>query len=406
MVRVISEKLFSPPRSRHSSGEAVDKELAARAVEALSGLHSARRAVGELSDYESSSDSHWDSEVDVEGDGAGPSEECGGGANDVLQKRKERRRERNKLSAQAYRIRRREQCVKQQHVLKELQEKNSRLKDQVHSLEDQIDHFRRTAVVRPPPPPPPPPAPTSPAVNTLQTLDRPPGGQPPPPCVGWEGPQGRSSRPPRLPLMDNHLSRSQLLSPVVDNFSFSPTFSSQLSPSPSSPAASPALSLSPCSASSSSCLQVFSFPGPSPSGGSRAAGRHMTPTVFPTVPFGPHAACAVGERVGQEEGVLHHPHPRFQLPPPPPPTQHMDLNANAEEGHGDNLNAVLHSKAAGLEVRQKNDNMNNNTGCADFGGLGVPTASVGGARPKVKAVTGYGLYPAASSPEVFKYPKI
>lgn len=65
MVRVISEKLFSPPRSRHSSGEALDKELAARAVEALSSLDSRKF---DFSDYESSSDSHWDSEIDAEGD--------------------------------------------------------------------------------------------------------------------------------------------------------------------------------------------------------------------------------------------------------------------------------------------------------------------------------------------------
>ena len=64
MVRVISEKLFSPPRSRHSSGETVDKELA-RAVETLAAFNSRRL---ELSDYESSSDSHWDSEVDIDGD--------------------------------------------------------------------------------------------------------------------------------------------------------------------------------------------------------------------------------------------------------------------------------------------------------------------------------------------------
>lgn len=72
MVRVISEKLFSPPRSRHSSGEAVDKELAARAVEALSTNLNSRRL--DFSDYESSSDSHWDSEVDLDGDG----QDCGG----------------------------------------------------------------------------------------------------------------------------------------------------------------------------------------------------------------------------------------------------------------------------------------------------------------------------------------
>lgn len=83
-MRVISEKLFSPPRSRHSSGETVDKELAARAVEALSSLDSKRF---ELSDYESSSDSHWDSEVDADGDSNSQeafnlkfeSGECGGG---------------------------------------------------------------------------------------------------------------------------------------------------------------------------------------------------------------------------------------------------------------------------------------------------------------------------------------
>ncbi|KAL8619877.1 hypothetical protein ACOMHN_025963 [Nucella lapillus] len=69
MVRVISEKLFSPPRSRHSSGDTVDRELAARAVEALSSLNSRRLEF--VSHYESSSDSHWDSEVDVDGDGNG-----------------------------------------------------------------------------------------------------------------------------------------------------------------------------------------------------------------------------------------------------------------------------------------------------------------------------------------------
>ncbi|PVD26470.1 hypothetical protein C0Q70_14147 [Pomacea canaliculata] len=66
MVRVISEKLFSPPRSRHSSGETLDKELAARAVEALSSLES--RRLDFFSDYESSSDSHWDSEADQDCD--------------------------------------------------------------------------------------------------------------------------------------------------------------------------------------------------------------------------------------------------------------------------------------------------------------------------------------------------
>jgi hypothetical protein len=79
MVRVISEKLFSPPRSRHSSGETVDKELAARAVEALPSFSSVRKGLELCSDYESSSDSHWDSEVDFEGEGPfTPSSEAGG----------------------------------------------------------------------------------------------------------------------------------------------------------------------------------------------------------------------------------------------------------------------------------------------------------------------------------------
>lgn len=145
MVRVISEKLFSPPRSRHSSGETVDKELAARAVEALSSLDSKRF---ELSDYESSSDSHWDSEVDVDGDSQesfrfGPSDGSVG-SEDIVKRRKERRRERNKLSAQAYRMRRRELSVKTQNVLSTLEEENTRLKDQVCNLQQQIDSIRQS----------------------------------------------------------------------------------------------------------------------------------------------------------------------------------------------------------------------------------------------------------------------
>lgn len=79
MVRVISGKLFSPPRSRHSSGETVDKELAARAVEALPNFASVKKGLELCSDYESSSDSHWDSEVDFDGEGPfTPSSEIGG----------------------------------------------------------------------------------------------------------------------------------------------------------------------------------------------------------------------------------------------------------------------------------------------------------------------------------------
>ena len=62
MVRVISDKKFNPPRSRHSSGETVDKELAARTGKVLASLKCRRY---ELSDCDSFSDSHWDSETDV-----------------------------------------------------------------------------------------------------------------------------------------------------------------------------------------------------------------------------------------------------------------------------------------------------------------------------------------------------
>lgn len=59
MVRVVSQN-FSPPRSRHSSGE-TDRDLAERANAALSSLGRKRF---EISEYESSSDSFWDSELD------------------------------------------------------------------------------------------------------------------------------------------------------------------------------------------------------------------------------------------------------------------------------------------------------------------------------------------------------
>lgn len=59
MVRVVSQN-FSPPRSRHSSGE-TDRDLAERANLALSVL-GRKRVDGP--DYESSSDSFWDSELD------------------------------------------------------------------------------------------------------------------------------------------------------------------------------------------------------------------------------------------------------------------------------------------------------------------------------------------------------
>lgn len=71
MVRIVSQ-LFSPPRSRHSSGE-TDLDLAERADLALSALGKKRFELGlSVSEYESSSDSFWDSEIDFEQDDGSP----------------------------------------------------------------------------------------------------------------------------------------------------------------------------------------------------------------------------------------------------------------------------------------------------------------------------------------------
>lgn len=226
MVRVISEKLFSPPRSRHSSGEAVDKELAARAVEALSSLDSKRF---ELSDYESSSDSHWDSEVDVDGDsqegfkfGQG---ECSGGGEDIVKRRRERRRERNKLSAQAYRMRRREQSVKTQKVLSTLEEENSRLKNKVKDLEHEINSIRQSvsgsastslqASAHPGPQP-------SSHPTLVQVPRTQPGSFPPPPSLFSRHVANSNAGPGGLlkVTVDNDLQHPRHQAPV-DNFRFS-----------------------------------------------------------------------------------------------------------------------------------------------------------------------------------------
>nr|KAG5710738.1 hypothetical protein BaRGS_035140 [Batillaria attramentaria] len=63
---------------------------------------------------------------------------------DIVKRRKERRRERNKLSAQAYRMRRREQSVKTQKVLSTLEEENTRLKNKVKDLENEINSIRQS----------------------------------------------------------------------------------------------------------------------------------------------------------------------------------------------------------------------------------------------------------------------
>ncbi|XP_005096384.1 myb-like protein I [Aplysia californica] len=148
MVRVISQN-FSPPRSRHSSGE-TDWDLAERTKLALSSLGAKRF---EPAEYESSSDSFWDSEFDGEHCESHLSEASCEQADingndsfeksDVQSKRKERRRERNKLSAQAYRKRRRNQNAKEQEQLLSLEAENRRLQKLVDTLEKKKEQTRQ-----------------------------------------------------------------------------------------------------------------------------------------------------------------------------------------------------------------------------------------------------------------------
>ncbi|KAL8592632.1 hypothetical protein ACOMHN_026562 [Nucella lapillus] len=331
MVRVISEKLFSPPRSRHSSGETVDKELAARAVEVLSSLNSRRL---ELSDCESSSDSHWDSEVDVEGDGGDGTtsrDPSMGGerkqGTDVLRKRKERRRERNKLSAQAYRVRRKEQTVKQQTVLQSLQADNVRLKKTMQSLEDELKTVRRSLrqqryLTSTPPfpqtgppstPTPDSPGPSTPSVNKL-TMFRPPTEKTAPETIS-------------VPAMDNDQCRRQQISPVVDNFVFNKPLLTTAPPG--------AIKVPP------SMTSPLSFP-PAP----HVMGmRHN----FGAATFLASPLPTISEKPDGTFGHhIHHPKSQLQQP--------ADLNANA--------NTLAFSNANTMNVNVfgmcKNSNMNNN----------------------------------------------
>lgn len=151
MVRIVSQN-FSPQRSRHSSGE-TDKYLADRASLAL-GLSGLGKKRLDLPECESSSDSFWDSELDGEHHDTVYSE-CGEDNNDIngnetlkksnaQSKRKERRRERNKISAQAYRQRRRSQNMKEQQELHDLETENKRLHQLVETLQKKTEQFKQT----------------------------------------------------------------------------------------------------------------------------------------------------------------------------------------------------------------------------------------------------------------------
>lgn len=335
MVRVISEKfLKSPPRSRHSSGETLDKELAARAVEVLSSLNSRRL---ELSDCESSSDSHWDSEVDVDADGAESTtsrDQCIDGekkeGTDILRKRTERRRERNKLSAQAYRVRRKEQDAKKQTVLKTLQEDNTRLKLTVQNLEEELKKMRRFLTSTPMRATCPPSTTTGPESSTTTSVNK---------LTGF-GPLPEKTTPTTTTTttetnrqaMDNDQSRRQQISPVVDNFVFS---KSSLPPSPVSGAM-----------NMPSMTSTRSFPTPPVMGARHSFGA--SPYLATTLP-------TISEKPDSQFGHQHHhphPHPNSQLQHQPP----ADLNANANTLAFTNANTI-NANVFGL---YQNSNMNNN----------------------------------------------
>lgn len=143
MVRVISSG-FSTPRSRHSSGEEmIDRFAALKAISALNELQSKqfdensneikeRTLVIDLETDTNDSFSGLDSEEDrrdIQGATGSTTNQ-----NDVV-KRKERRRERNKVSAQNYRVRRREQSAAAEKTLEQLEVQNKDLLEKLRHLE-------------------------------------------------------------------------------------------------------------------------------------------------------------------------------------------------------------------------------------------------------------------------------
>lgn len=142
MVRVISSG-FSTPRSRHSSGEdMIDRFAALKAISALNELDKHydensneikdRTLVIALDTDTNDSFSGVDSEEDFKG----AKRATGANANqpDIV-KRKQRRRERNKVSAQNYRVRRREQSAAAEKTLETLEARHKELLEAVRHLE-------------------------------------------------------------------------------------------------------------------------------------------------------------------------------------------------------------------------------------------------------------------------------
>ncbi|XP_046561987.1 proto-oncogene c-Fos-like [Haliotis rubra] len=159
MVRVVCQN-FQRPRSRHTSGESpysVDSDLARRAAEALTTMTAAEGRKFD-SDTETSSDACWESDGGTCWD-AGTSDSGAEPPKDkdaLLKKRKARRRERNKVSAQAYRQRRKEQTLSQQKILTQLEDHKKELLEQIEKLQKekcQVETFLRSCFTRQEPAP-------------------------------------------------------------------------------------------------------------------------------------------------------------------------------------------------------------------------------------------------------------
>ncbi|KAK6181031.1 hypothetical protein SNE40_008975 [Patella caerulea] len=142
MVRVLC-KPYSLPGciERNKASEIIDSDQARRATQALQ----VQPNLTVHGDYPITSPPRCQSETDMSCDSDGDSlSSCSGGQSsipmderraEVIQRRKERRRERNKLSAQAYRQRKREETQNQDKVVTDLEEQQKRLQEQVAKLE-------------------------------------------------------------------------------------------------------------------------------------------------------------------------------------------------------------------------------------------------------------------------------
>ncbi|KAL5009167.1 hypothetical protein ScPMuIL_014748 [Solemya velum] len=145
MVRIISQN-FLPPFQRlanRNDVELIDHALANRAVRTVAvPAHQEQHPLFENCDTDTN-ESYCDSDDQIVPQGPSGEGSSGEGSDNYCgntqktEKRKERRRQRNKMSAQAYRQRRREQSSAQQKILETLEGQNKALLQKLKSLEDE-----------------------------------------------------------------------------------------------------------------------------------------------------------------------------------------------------------------------------------------------------------------------------